>query len=109
MGYNKSKTRLTLTYFPKEVVFKLRSVVKVSSKGQIVLPARLREKAAIKKGDVLAVSLVGNKVIIEPLARPTKENWRQVLEETAGIWSEVDPGYVDELRAAVQQRLEETP
>ncbi|NSW84302.1 MAG: hypothetical protein HPY90_13740, partial [Syntrophothermus sp.] len=62
-----------------------------------------------KKSDVLAVSLVGNKVIIEPLARSGKENWQQILEETAGIWPEVDPGYVDELRAAARQRLEEAP
>ncbi len=87
----------------------MKNIVRVSSKGQIVLPARLREKAAIKKGDILVVSLVGNKVIIEPLNRSGKENWPQILEETAGIWPEVDPGYVDELRAAARQRLAETP
>lgn len=85
----------------------MQGVVKVSSKGQIVLPAKLREKAAIKKGDLLIVNLVGDKVVIEPLNKPKKGNWQQILKETAGIWPGIDPKYVDELRLAAQKRLEE--
>ncbi|WP_406678738.1 AbrB/MazE/SpoVT family DNA-binding domain-containing protein [Neomoorella carbonis] len=83
-------------------------MIKVSSKGQIVLPANLRKKACIKKGDILIVNLVGDKVVIEPLNKSKKEDWQQILEETAGIWPHVDSKYVEELRLAAQKRLEET-
>ncbi len=86
----------------------MQGMIKVSSKGQIVLPAKLRKKASIKKGDILIVNLVGDKVVIEPLNKSKKEDWQQVLEETAGIWPHVDSKYVDELRLAAQKRLEET-
>ncbi|MEW8960004.1 MAG: AbrB/MazE/SpoVT family DNA-binding domain-containing protein, partial [Moorella sp. (in: firmicutes)] len=80
----------------------------VSSKGQIVLPAKLRKKACIKKGDILIVNLVGDKIVIEPLNKSKKENWQQILEETAGLWPHVDVEYIEELRLAAQKRLEET-
>lgn len=86
----------------------MQGMIKVSSKGQIVLPAKLRKKVSIKKGDILIVNLVGDKVVIEPLNKSKKEDWQQVLEETAGIWPHVDSKYVEELRLAAQKRLEET-
>ncbi|WXJ88292.1 hypothetical protein MHOCP_23340 [Moorella humiferrea] len=58
----------------------MQNMTRVSSKGQIVLPAKLREKA----------------------------NWQQILEETAGIWPHIDTKYVDHLRFAAQKRLEGT-
>ncbi|AOQ24164.1 hypothetical protein MTAT_08050 [Moorella thermoacetica] len=86
----------------------MQDMIKVSSKGQIVLPAKLRKKACIKKGDILIVNLVGDKVVIEPLNKSKKEDWQQILEETAGIWPHVDSKYVEELRSAAKKRLEET-
>ena len=41
-----------------------RRMVRVSSKGQIVLPKRLREAAAIDEGDYLAVAELANGVLI---------------------------------------------
>lgn len=69
---------------------------------------QIKEKACIKKGDILIVNLVGDKVVIEPLNKSKKEDWQQILEETAGIWPHVDSKYVEELRLAAQKRLEET-
>ncbi|MGI6286275.1 hypothetical protein SEF58_10730 [Neomoorella humiferrea] len=51
---------------------------------------------------------MGDKVVIEPLNKSKKEDWQQILEETAGIWLHVDSKYVEELRLAAQKRLEET-
>jgi len=45
--------------------------------------------------------------VVEPLNKTKKENWQQILKETAGSWSDVDPKYIDELRWAAQKRLEE--
>lgn len=85
----------------------MRSVVKVSSKGQVVLPAAVRHKAGIGRGDVLAASVVGGKVILEPVKRQATADWQEILQETAGIWPDVDPDYVYGLRRAAQNRLEE--
>lgn len=81
--------------------------VTVSSKGQIVLPAHIREKAHVKQGDTLLVDLVGNKIIIEPLNIPERKDWKRIIQKTAGSWKDIDPNYVDELRAAFTARLVE--
>jgi AbrB family looped-hinge helix DNA binding protein len=76
------------------------TTVKVSSKGQIVLPIDIREKISIKQGDVLLLHLVGDKIIIEPIKKTTKKNWEKVLKETSGILPDNNPNYIDELRAS---------
>lgn len=85
----------------------MAATVTVSSKGQIVLPAHVREKASVKQGDVLLVNLVGDKIIIEPLIRPERKDWERIIKETAGAWRNIAPDYVDELRAASTARLDE--
>ena len=85
----------------------MQGTVRVSSKGQIVIPFKLREKASIQKGDLSIINLAGDKIVVEPLNKTKKENWQQILKETAGSWSDVDPKYIDELRWAAQKRLEE--
>jgi len=87
----------------------VRSVVKVSSKGQIVLPAAVRRKAGIDRGDLLTAHAVGGKVVLEPLKNRGTADWQRILRDTAGIWPDVDLDYVYRLRRAVQERLEERP
>ncbi|MGB9920616.1 MAG: AbrB/MazE/SpoVT family DNA-binding domain-containing protein [Moorellales bacterium] len=84
----------------------MKSVVKVSSKGQIVLPVAVRERAGIEKGDALAAYVVGGKVVLEPLKREV-ESWPEILRDTSGIWPDVDPDYVVKLRREARVRLEE--
>lgn len=83
------------------------ATVTVSSKGQIVLPAFIREKVPVKQGDVLLVNLVGDKIIIEPLIKPERKDWERILKETAGTWKNISPDYVDELRTMSATRLDE--
>ena len=47
--------------------------VKVSSKGQIVIPKEIREKLGIAKGSILNVKLEGKKIILETIQDPPKE------------------------------------
>jgi hypothetical protein len=70
---------------------KMAVTVTMSSKGQIVL----------------LVDLVGDKIIIEPLNRPERKDWERIIKETAGTWKDIDPDYVDELRASSAARLDE--
>jgi len=43
------------------------NIVKTSSKGQIVIPAEIRKKLGIKPGQKVALTLVDDKAVIEPL------------------------------------------
>ncbi|WP_457753425.1 AbrB/MazE/SpoVT family DNA-binding domain-containing protein [Thermococcus sp.] len=45
------------------------TTVKVSSKGQIVLPKAIREKFGIKEGDELEVLDFGDEIVIVPVKR----------------------------------------
>lgn len=47
--------------------------VKVSSKGQVVIPKKIREKLGITKGTVLNVKLDGKKIILEAVQQPPQE------------------------------------
>jgi len=48
------------------------TTVKVSSKGQIVLPKSIREKFGIKEGDELEVLDFGDEIVIVPLKKDLK-------------------------------------
>jgi len=47
--------------------------VKVSKKGQIVIPKEIREKLGIKEGSNLKIRLEGKSIILEPFSDPPKE------------------------------------
>jgi AbrB family looped-hinge helix DNA binding protein len=52
--------------------FDLHETVRVSSKGQIVIPSKLRENVSIKQGDILIINLVGDRMVVEPLHKAKK-------------------------------------
>ncbi|MBI4605004.1 MAG: AbrB/MazE/SpoVT family DNA-binding domain-containing protein [Planctomycetes bacterium] len=61
-------------------------VVKTSAKGQVVIPADLREKAGIKPGDKVFVTLsVEGKVILEPLPDDPVEAAHGVLRTGSSL------------------------
>ena len=52
------------------------AIVKTSSKGQIVIPAEIREKIGLKPGGKVLVTLSAGKVTIEPLPEdPVDAAW----------------------------------
>jgi len=55
----------------------IRKIVRVSSKGQIVIPKEIRKKAQIEQGDYLAVALQDEKIILKK-----EENRALSIEET---------------------------
>ncbi len=65
--------------------------VKITSKGQITLPKRLRDKLKVKEGDYLEAFLRGNELVFKPL--PAKTGKETLLnyckEQSAG---RVKPG-----------------
>jgi len=49
-------------------------VVRLSSKGQLVLPKNVRERLALKRGSELNVELREEKIILEPIRQETKDS-----------------------------------
>lgn len=51
-------------------------VVRLSSKGQLVLPKNVREHLSLKRGLELKVEVLGGKIILEPIYQETGKDWR---------------------------------
>lgn len=49
------------------------SMVKVSSKGQIVIPEEVRRKLGLQKGSLIKVVVEGNKILLMPAIEPPQE------------------------------------
>ena len=49
------------------------SSVKVSSKGQIVIPEEIRRKLGLQKGSMIKVVVEGNKIMLMPALKAPKE------------------------------------
>jgi len=52
-------------------------IVRLSSKGQLVLPKNVRERLALKQGLELNVELREGKIILEPVRQETRTVWRR--------------------------------
>jgi len=60
--------------------------VKVSSKGQIVIPKKIRKKLGIRKNSTLKLRVVGKKIILEIASEPPEdifvEAGEKIVDET---------------------------
>lgn len=81
-------------------------VLAVSSKGQVVLPAKLRKRLSIESGDQLAIYTSGDVIMLKKIEMPREEDFRSHLDE-AQAWAK-SVGYresdVNDVIAAVRAR-----
>ncbi|HHY94352.1 MAG TPA: AbrB/MazE/SpoVT family DNA-binding domain-containing protein [Firmicutes bacterium] len=80
----------------------------ITAKNQITLPAEVKRRLGLRRGDVLAVipDVSSGRITLEvPRKRVTGEN---VLARTAGMWRDFPPGpeFVKDLREGSGRRLE---
>ena len=66
-------------------------IVTTNTKGQVVIPQKIREKLGINQTTPLQVMVSGNSVILHPIvAVVTKsdhqQNYLEILKKTAGSW-----------------------
>jgi len=75
----------------KIVIDKKVEIVKVSSKGQVVLPKSLREKLDLKKDSFVALTDVDGAVILKKIQGMTKEDYETLLG-IAEAWKQIEEG-----------------
>lgn len=75
--------------------------VKLSSKGQLVLPKHIRQELQLKAGAEFEVEIVGGKIILQPVLK--QEALQQILAELRQ--SVHGTNLRDELEAARQQEI----
>lgn len=61
-------------------------ILKVSSKGQISIPAKARKEMNIKYGDRLAYIVFDDTLVIKPVKMPSEEEFKKSLDE-AQSWA----------------------
>jgi len=67
-------------------------LVKVSSKGQLVIPQDIRQKMKIEEGDTFAVTSKDHLVILKKIESPILEEELRDLEENEKAWKEIEQG-----------------
>lgn len=82
-----------------------KQVTRITSKGQMTIPANLRKALRIKSGDYLAVSREGSRIIVEALN--VKQTGEGIIRKTAGLWKNRDFD-LRSLRHADDHRFEES-
>lgn len=74
----------------------MRTVVKVTRRGQTTIPKEFREKLGIKEGDLLMVESTKEGLLFRVVPK---------LEELAGAYSKF--GKVEEIKKEIEKRREE--
>lgn len=81
---------------------------RASSKGQVVIPARVRKKLGIKEGSLLAIAAEGDMVILKKAKIVLTESDLRTLKSVEEAWKDIEEGryavsgkkeYLDELKA----------
>jgi len=75
--------------------------VKISSKGQISIPARFRKKLAVNTGDEVNIIESDDHLVIYPLKTLDKAELEKIFMALKGVWSDMKQdgsSYVRELR-----------
>lgn len=74
----------------------MKSIVKVTRRGQTTIPVELREKFEIKEGDELIVEANEKGILFKPIRK---------LEDCAGIYAKY--GNVEEIKKEIDKLREE--
>ncbi len=57
-------------------------VTSVSSKGQIVIPKKIRQEIGIKEGTKVVVVCDGENVLLKPIEAPGYETFKKLIKQT---------------------------
>jgi AbrB family looped-hinge helix DNA binding protein len=70
----------------------ISDITKISSKGQLIIPAKIRQELRIKDGNVFSVAAVDGVVVLKKLdSRISKEDLK-TLKRVEDAWKDVEEG-----------------
>lgn len=72
--------------------------VKVSSKGQISIPARFRKRLKVKPGDEISIIESGDNLIISAAREAAREELKILFNKLKGTWGDLDIDGADFVR-----------
>jgi AbrB family looped-hinge helix DNA binding protein len=64
--------------------------IKISSRGQIAIPARFRKKLKLQAGDELSIIESGDNLIISPPKETDQEYLEDLFNKLRGVWQDLD-------------------
>jgi len=68
-------------------------IVKVSSKGQLVIPHEIREKRHISEGSIFAISTPSeDTVVLKRVKNPILQEDLELLKDVEEAWKEIEQG-----------------
>ncbi len=68
------------------------ALTKVSSKGQVVIPEKIRKNLQIKEGDIFATTTESDLIIFKKIENPMTEADLKTLKSVEGAWKEIEEG-----------------
>ncbi len=81
---------------------------KASSKGQIVIPAKIRKKLGIREGSVLAVAAENNMIVLKKVESGLTADDLKTLKLVEEAWKDIEKGrYKVRSREAFFEELKE--
>jgi AbrB family looped-hinge helix DNA binding protein len=69
-------------------------ILTLSSKGQLVLPAKIRKSMSLRNGDKLVMYSTNDVIMLKPIQLPTEEEFKKQLDEAQQWASSV--GYTED-------------
>ena len=67
-------------------------ITKISSKGQVVIPQEVRDRLALKNGQILAVSTKDNLIVLKRVDNDLEKNELETLNQIKEAWREIEAG-----------------
>jgi len=67
-------------------------IAKVSSKGQLVIPQSIRQKLKIKNGNIFAVALSNNTLVLKKIENPIEDIDFRTQKMIDEAWKDIEQG-----------------
>ncbi len=80
MGYVSKKVRIQIFIKTNILHSYMINVTKISSKGQIVIPAEIREKMNLEEGNLLIISDNNDSICMKKIELPKIKSWKEITK-----------------------------
>ncbi len=74
-------------------------ITKISSKGQVVLPRKIREELCLKEGTILAAVKKDNLIVLKKIENPILKEDIETLKLIEEAWDDIDNGKFKKMKS----------